>query len=435
MYKDNKAFLPLDPMDRPMVWFESTGQMMIQLELKFAGQLDADRLADAALLTLECEPVLKCRLSNHWFKPTWRPVEVAKADLVQFAASRSDYETFKLAGLDTYVGPQIRVCLWNLRQGAHLLIKAAHHAADAAGVKDIARVMAFIYGELSQNPAFKPRPNLTRPETTAQLLGVVPKEKRRALKRQSHYRIKKVQKQRGTYKLPFENGKIESPFFIQSTLARDKVDFLTRYGHKNGATLNDLLLSAFFRSQVKNGPWDGRRYLRITTTIDMRRHLKGKKASAVSNLSISLSAWPDLGRELGDNFKDTLNKVTTVTKKRKENYFGLDAFLYVWPVIRFMPHGLAGRFVRNLMKKDFQRGNLTDAFTNMGAINPADVCFDDKPSMATLLPPPLYPPYFAVGASGYDGTLTLSSGGYAGQKALSENFLDGMVAELATTRS
>jgi NRPS condensation-like uncharacterized protein len=163
--------------------------------------------------------------------------------------------------------------------------------------------------------------------------------------------------------------------------------------------------------------------------------LEGKKASAVSNLSISLSAWPDLGRELGDNFTDTLNKVTAITKKRKENYFGLDAFLYVWPVIRFMPHGLAGRFVRNLMKKEIRDGNLTDAFTNMGAIDPTDVCFDDKPSMAALLPPPLYPPYFAVGASGYDGTLTLSVGGYAGQKALSKKFLDTMVAELPTKLS
>lgn len=430
MNKSDKAFLPLDPMDRPLVWFESTGQMMIQLELEFASQLDADRLADAALLTLEREPVLKCRLSHHWFKPSWQPVEVEKADLVLLATSRFDYESFKQAGIDTYAGPQIRVCLWNQSQGAHLLIKVAHHAADAAGVKDVARVMSFIYGELSKNPGFKPRPNLTRLENTAQLLCAVPKDKRRSLRRQFHCYMKNVHKNHGTYRLPFENGKIESPFFIQYTFAKDKVDFLTRYGHENAATLNDLLVSAFFRAQVKNGNWDGQRNLRITTTIDMRRHLEGKKASAVSNLSLSLSSWPDLGNELGDGFADTLNKVTAIIKRRKENYFGLDAFLYVWPMIRFMPHALAGRLVRNLMKKELQNGNLTDAFTNMGAINPADVCFDDQPTMAALLPPPLYPPHFVMGASGYDGTLTISVGSYTDQKALSEHFLDTMATEL-----
>ena len=66
----------------------------------------------------------------------------------------------------------------------------------------------------------------------------------------------------------------------------------------------------------------------------------------------------------------------------------------------------------------------------MGAINPADVCFDDQPTMAALLPPPLYPPYFIMGASGYNGTLTISIGSYTDQKALSERFLDTMPTEL-----
>jgi NRPS condensation-like uncharacterized protein len=430
MNKNNKAFLPLDPMDRPMVWLESTGQMMIQLELEFAGQIDADRLADAALLTLEHEPVLKCHLFHHWFRPSWQPVEVEKADLVLLATSQSDYEAFKEAGIDTYAGPQIRVCLWNQINGAHLLIKVAHHVADAAGVKDIARVMSFIYCELSKNPEFKPKPNLTRQENTAQLLCAVPKDKRRALRQQFHDYMKNVYKNHGTYKLPFGNGKTEHPIFIQYTFAKDNVELLARYGRENAATLNDLLISAFFRSQVKNGNWDAQHNLRITTTIDMRRHLEGKKATAVSNLSLSLSSWPDLGNDLGDSFADTLNKVTSIIKRRKENYFGLDAFLYVWPMIRFMPHALAGRFVRKLMKKELQHDNLTDGFTNMGVINPADVCFDGKPTMAVLLPPPLYPPYFVMGASGYDGTLTISVGSYTDQKALSERFVDTMATEL-----
>ena len=429
---NNKAFLPLAPMDRPLVWLEYTGQLMIQMELKFAAQLDTDRLADAAMLTLEREPVLGCRLSHHWFKPWWRPVDVEKENLVLLATSQTDYETFKLAGIDTYAGPQIRVCLWNQSNGAHLLIKVAHHAADATGVKDVARIMSFIYGELSKNPDFRPRPNLTRQENTAKLLGAVPKDKRRALRHQYFTYLRNIQKNPGAYRLPFESGEVESPFFIQHTLQKDKVDSLIQYGHKNAATINDLLISAFLRAQVRNGNWDGQQSLRITTTIDMRRHLEGKKASAVSNLSLSLSCWPDLGNDLGDTFADTLSRVTAITQKRKANYFGLDAFLYIWPTIRYMPHGLAGRFVRNLMKKEIKHGNLTNALTNMGAINPADMVFDSPSTMAALLPPPLYPPYFLMGVSGYDGALTLSIGGYDDQKSLSKKFLDTMVAELTT---
>ena len=38
------------------------------------------------------------------------------------------------------------------------------------------------------------------------------------------------------------------------------------------------------------GNWDGQSNLRITTTMDMRRYLEKKKASAVINLSLSLDS-------------------------------------------------------------------------------------------------------------------------------------------------
>ena len=50
--------LPVDPLDRPMMWFETISALMIQLELKFDGQLDETRLAQAARLTVDAEPVL-----------------------------------------------------------------------------------------------------------------------------------------------------------------------------------------------------------------------------------------------------------------------------------------------------------------------------------------------------------------------------------------
>lgn len=82
------------------------------------------------------------------------------------------------------------------------------------------------------------------------------------------------------------------------------------------------------------------------------------------------------------------------------------------------------------MNKAYKHGSLSDTFTNTGAIDPAGVTFDTKPIVARILPSPLYPPYFILAASGYDGMLTLSAGVYALQRELAERFLDAMVAEL-----
>jgi len=88
----------------------------------------------------------------------------------------------------------------------------------------------------------------------------------------------------------------------------------------------------------------------------------------------------------------------------------------------------------NWVKRSYQKrrakGKWAHAFTNTGPIDPSAVTFGSKPVMARLLPPPNYPPLFAVGISGYEGTLTLSAGVYSIQRNLVERLLDKMVAEL-----
>ncbi len=102
----------------------------------------------------------------------------------------------------------------------------------------------------------------------------------------------------------------------------------------------------------------------------------------------------------------------------------------ILPLIRYVPHRLFVKAAQSQLNKAFEQGNWADSLTNMGAIDPAWVTFGGKPIAARLLPPSNYPPSFLLGASGYDGTLTLSTAVYAAQKKLSEGFLEAMVNEL-----
>ena len=424
--------LPVDPLDRPMMWFETISALMIQLELKFDGQLDQNRLARAAWLTVDAEPVLGCRLVHHWRNPCWKRIEAKLEDVFETAASPEEYEAFLQKTLDPYKGPQIRTSLWNDSAGARLLIKVAHHAADAAGVKDVCRVMGSIYNQLDQDPGYRPEPNLSRPENGIKLYGLVPKNERTALKRQYNEYIKQGHVGEGTFRLPFDREPADSGFFYTNrTLAPDQVASMVKYGGSRQATLNDLMVAAMFRAQVSAGGWKGNGQLRVSTTIDLRRHLPERRATAVANLSLSLGAWPNLGLDLGTNFSDTLQKVTAATRKRKDKYFGLDMLVFVWPLLTTIPHALAIRGVRRSLDREHRSNNLADAFTNMGAIDPNDVTFDAKPVEAVLLPPAGFPPFFLMGASGYDGALNLSITGYGVKKDVMENFLDDMVKELA----
>jgi hypothetical protein len=50
--------------------------------------------------------------------------------------------------------------------------------------------------------------------------------------------------------------------------------------------------------------------------------------------------------------------------------------------------------------------------TNLGPIPPDCVTFDSPPASAWLLCPPIFPPFFGFGISGYAGSLTFSAATY-----------------------
>lgn len=425
-----KKRIPVNPLDRVLVIYEKVFDLMIQLEMVFEAQLDADRLAQAALLTLESEPKLGCRLVHHWNRPYWEPIEVAKEEIFTLATSQSEYDSFKQHPPTPYSGPQMRVCLLNSLQGAQLLIKASHQAVDAAGVKEIAGILSSNFEALGLDTRYRPEPNLKQSQDVQSLINLVPKQARRKLRRQHLEYTKLGCTRTSTFKLPFQDGPSESLTFIQRTIDRDYLESLKQYGRQHNATLNDLLISAFFRAQTHVGKWDGQRQLALNMTVDLRKHLPENRASTLTNLSMPLKYWPCLDRDLGRNFSATLNKVTTATRLRKKSYFGLDYLVYGWPVLRYLPNCLTVAVIRKEIRDGRKLDNRVDGFTNMGTIDPAWVTFGSKPVKAHLLPPAAYPPYFVLGASGYNGELSLSISCYAIQRDLSSKFLDALVNEL-----
>lgn len=426
------ARFPSELLDRSMAGGSDIMDPMIQLELAFAEGLDAFRLSRAVYLTLEAEPVLACRFVPQWWRPYWERLAVEAGKGFVEARSEPDFEAFKVASLDTCTGPQLRVCLWNSPAGARLLIKVSHCAADAAGVRDVARLISSIYSRLDDDRDFRPEPNLKGSRSAWQVLRCVPRHRYPGLYLRflrDDARARRLSE--GTLTLPFHDGPAGSASFTCRSLPQDSISRLADYGRQRRATVNDLLLAAFFRALAATAGWEGRRHLRATTTIDLRRYLVDRQASAaVANLSLWVEGWPDLGTDLGNDFSSTLERVTSITGARKKDFVGVETLLGLLLGLGPLPWDWAGKLVKSTSQQKMDRGNWAPAFTNTGPIDPDAVSFGSRPYKAILLPPPFYPRSFIVGASSYDGALTLSTGAYSIQRDSAERFLDAMVAEL-----
>jgi len=115
---------------------------------------------------------------------------------------------------------------------------------------------------------------------------------------------------------------------------------------------------------------------------------------------------------------------------RTMSYGSNQCEMMIQPGLGPLPYNWAMNLVKRSYQQNWAKGKWAHAFTNTGPIDSTAVSFGSKPSMARLLPPPFYPPLFIVGISGFEGTLTLSSGVYSIQKELAERFLDKKIAEL-----
>ena len=88
-----------------------------------------------------------------------------------------------------------------------------------------------------------------------------------------------------THALPVKDGPRTPLTFIHRDIPPDRVLRLSEYGQMQGATVNDVLVAAFFRALAAEGDWDGKKQLILTTTVDLRRYLPAGWNKAITNLS------------------------------------------------------------------------------------------------------------------------------------------------------
>ena len=160
--------------DRVVAILANFGEMVLQVEMVFAHDLDADRLARALELLYDAEPVLGCRFVEHAVKPYWERLHGRLNTHLTVAVNETEYAAFKQERLDMLNGPQVRACIWKAQGANRLLVQISHHAADAGGCKHTCAVFSRLYRQLGREPGFVPLPNVAGSRSSRQVLRRLP---------------------------------------------------------------------------------------------------------------------------------------------------------------------------------------------------------------------------------------------------------------------
>ena len=244
---------------------------MLQMELVFERALDAERLARSLDLVLDARPILGCRLVTEKKKVYWEQLTEPRQDIFRLTSEPAEFDRFRDRPLDSRQGPQINACLYRSAAGDRLILKVAHQVCDAAGLNDIAAELSRIYAQLVNNRGYRPQPDVRGARDCGQIMRHLPWYIYPVLVFNFLRTTLSNQIPQKTHALQVPTGP-HTPFtFIMRHLSPARVARLAAYGRKLQATVNDLMIAAFYRALLKAAEWDGRAALRIQTTVDLRR--------------------------------------------------------------------------------------------------------------------------------------------------------------------
>ena len=110
--------------------------------------------------------------------------------------------------------------------------------------------------------------------------------------------------------------------FIMKMMDKELFNSLKLKGKEDGASVNDLMLAAYFRALVRNNGISIDQPLNITSMMDLRRHMKTHDTIGLTNMTAFMPCKLENG--IGDSFKETLSRVLEQTNKHKnDNVAGL----------------------------------------------------------------------------------------------------------------
>ncbi len=216
------------------------------------------------------------------------------------------------------------------------------------------------------------------------------------------------------------------PFILTRTLERDRVASLKDYSRATRATLNDAVLTAYYRCLFQVLALRPGVELEIAVMVDMRRYL-GETREVKSLTNLTSMQVTQLDYKPGERFEGTLGRVKAVMDEKKGADIGLNGFIKLSLLYGIFGDRIANRRLKSKLKNPFI------CMTNVGILDSGSMSFGNlRPYDAFLCGSIKYKPYFQLAMSSYDEQLTLSANQYgsAVDRDRIRSFLSEIEAEL-----
>jgi NRPS condensation-like uncharacterized protein len=222
---------------------------------------------------------------------------------------------------DPCVDPLVEARIFRSPAGDTLCLKVNHVVADGAGAKEVAYLLADTYRRLEEDPAYNP--GLAKFGRRSQA-GIF---RQAGLKNLVQYRPRKLGLPPMPFSLPFIGAESKQRSFAVRKINPEDFQALKGYAKQHAATINDLILTALYRTMFSQGNPPADMPLPVQVSLDLRPLLPRGKEQPICNLSGAL--YPAVVYHPGETFEQTLAGVQAEMNRLKANQPGLTGAMLI----------------------------------------------------------------------------------------------------------
>jgi NRPS condensation-like uncharacterized protein len=365
--------------------------------------VEPEVLAKAVERVVAAQPVLGARFVVEGRRARFEPVaDAALRALAVHQAEDAWARGLELVArpLDPGAGPLLGVDLMHGPDADVIALRIDHTTADGQGAKQALYLLAHACGgELPAQPADRSWARLRR---RFSLLKRIDAMRRRQAPRPT-WGIPRIGE--GTGRRHYAVVMIEPDLFAS----------MRAQGRDAGATVNDLVLTAWYRAlfDALEAPAD--RPMAVNVSFDLRRYLDpADPMPPLSNLSSVETAL--VSRVSGEPFAETLRRVHVETERLKEGTPGLGSAVLLEYACRLQGASGFRATVAEPMARGREHGLSYPFLSNFGVLDPSRLIFAGHPAdRAAVFGPAGHPPFVMLGASSFADTLALTMGWCEGE--------------------
>ncbi len=426
--KRKKEKLPAELWDKMHYLFRDFNDRMVHLELYYDFVPDIDALKKVIICFFEKAPVFHSSFTDNPFSPYWT---VHDYDINDVLTVEYTDEAQKRADefLVQYIPPeselQMKFALFISGEKSILCIVENHMCMDGGDFKYFIRSLCSAYTRLVDE-GISP----VELRTGTRSFDKVYEDYTYVEKRMAKNLYKNVcAKDKHCFPLTPVSIRDE-PFIVKRKIDGDTFLRLKAVGKEHGATVNDMLLAAYFFSLYEIGGFGENECLTVSCAVDLRRHIHDLSDEGMTNHTAFMQcSVPQRGHDIFETLKYA---VQSSEKFKNDKFMGL----YGLPLLNLgysiLPHALSEEIIK------IGYSNPLIAMSNIGILDCAALSLcGHEPTDGFMTGAVKYKPYVLLSATTMRNVVTLSMcvKGNEEDRAITEKFFGILEKNIKTLTS